>query len=53
MKDDICDKNYIADYQNGIDLSVSVTVGTKFVKETLYFKLYVLDNYEIIIMFNL
>jgi hypothetical protein len=52
MKDDKCDKSHIADYQNGIDLSVIVTVGMTFVKENLYFKLYVLDNYEIIIMFN-
>ena len=35
MKDDKRDKSHIADYQNGIDLSISVTVGMTFVKTDL------------------
>jgi hypothetical protein len=46
------DKSHIADYQNGVDLSDSLTVGMTFVKINLDFKLYVLDNYVIIIMFH-
>jgi hypothetical protein len=51
MEEDKCDKSYIADYQKGIDLSGSVSVGMEFVKTNLDFKIYDLDNYVIIIIF--
>jgi hypothetical protein len=52
MEEDECDKSHIEVYQNVVDLSGSVTVGMKFVKTNLDFKLYDLDNYVIIISFH-
>ena len=51
MEDDKCDKSHIADHQNCIDLNSSVTVRMAFVNTNLDFKLYVSDNYVIIIIF--
>ena len=52
MEEDKCEKSHIADYQNGVDLSGSVTVGMEFVETNLDFKLCDLDNYVIIIIFH-